>query len=92
MKPPEGQVVVKPYSTKEFAALYGLTPKVFKKWIKPIQHLIGPRNGRYYTTLQVRIIFDKIGLPCYYTLLFLPLFLPSEARHHIAFELMQGEA
>jgi hypothetical protein len=29
----------------------------------PFAMQIGEKNGRYYTVLQVRIIFEKIGVP-----------------------------
>lgn len=56
--------VVKPYSTKELAEIYGICDKTFKKWIKPFLDEIGIKQGRYYNVIQVKIIFAKLGVPC----------------------------
>ena len=93
MKSPEGTVELKAYTTKEIAALYGISTKTFRTWMLPHQCTIGAKTGRYFTVLQVRLIFDKLGLPGYYTLLFLPLFLPLfESNEYIAFGITQGMA
>ncbi len=55
--------LVKAYTISELAALYGISTKTIKTWLKPHAQEIGPRLGRYYTTLQVRTIFEKIGEP-----------------------------
>jgi hypothetical protein len=54
---------VKPYTIKELSALYGISPKALKTWLQPHVIEIGEKRGRYFTTHQVRIIFEKIGLP-----------------------------
>lgn len=54
---------VKPYTPKEIATLYGVSWKVMNTWLKPHQKDIGKRHGLYYTALQVKIIFEKLGLP-----------------------------
>jgi hypothetical protein len=58
-------VPVKPYMPKELAKLYDVTPKTLRTWLQPHQDAIGKRNGRYYTILQVQIIFEKLGNPYY---------------------------
>jgi len=55
---------IKPYSTKELASIYDVCDKTMKKWIKPFLAEIGEKNGRYYSVAQVKIIFDKLGVPC----------------------------
>jgi hypothetical protein len=35
-----------------------------KKWIKPFNNEIGEKNGRYYSVGQVKVIFDRLGVPC----------------------------
>jgi hypothetical protein len=55
---------IKPYSTKDLAKIYGVCDKTFKKWAKPFETMIGTKNGRYYTVAQVKIIFEKLGVPC----------------------------
>jgi hypothetical protein len=54
---------LKPYSSKEIAGIYGVCDKTFKKWLKPFDTCVGQKNGRYYTIAQVKVIFEKLGLP-----------------------------
>ncbi len=56
--------VIKPYSTKDLAAYYQVCDKTFKKWLIPFSQEIGTKNGRYYSVVQVKIIFDRLGMPC----------------------------
>jgi hypothetical protein len=55
---------IRPYSTKELASIYDVCDKTMKKWIKPFTSEIGEKNGRYYSVVQVKVIFDKLGVPC----------------------------
>lgn len=55
---------IKPYTTKELASIYGVCDKTLKKWMKPFSADIGEKQGRYYTVAQVKMIFEKIGVPC----------------------------
>jgi hypothetical protein len=54
---------IRPYSLTELSAIYGVTNRTMKNWIKPHEKEIGVKVGRLYTTLQVKIIFMKLGLP-----------------------------
>lgn len=54
---------VKPYSHKTLSELYGVSDKTLKKWLAPFQGQIGKKNGHYYTTLQVKVIVEHIGVP-----------------------------
>ena len=54
---------LKPYSLMELSRIYGVDFRTFKKWIVPFQDKIGLRIGRFYTVLQVKIIFDSLGTP-----------------------------
>lgn len=56
-------IEIKAYSISELARMYGISNKSMNRWLKPHADVIGKREGRYYTALQVRIIFDKLGLP-----------------------------
>ena len=56
-------IQLKPYSITELARLYDVCHRTLKKWLKPFQENIGVKQGRYYTISQVKIIFDKLGLP-----------------------------
>lgn len=54
---------IKPYTKKELAAVYGISPRSFYTWIKKIQSDVGPKRGKYFNVNQVRIIIEKLGLP-----------------------------
>ena len=43
--------------------IYGISLKTFKKWLEPHLDYIGEKRGRYYTNLQVKLIFEKLGAP-----------------------------
>jgi hypothetical protein len=55
---------IRPYSAKDLASIYGVCDKTFKKWISPFVADIGIKNGRYYSVAQVKVIFDKLDVPC----------------------------
>ncbi len=54
---------LKAYSIGELAKMYNVNWRTFKKWIEPFNTEIGKRRGRFYTVIQVKIIFKKLGLP-----------------------------
>ena len=54
---------LKAYSKKEFAEIYQVSVKTFNSWLKPFEHKVGAKRGRYYTLNQVKIILETIGLP-----------------------------
>lgn len=53
----------KPYCYKELESLYGVSRKTLKTWLKPFWKDIGPKQGRYFTIKQVKVIFEKVGMP-----------------------------
>lgn len=55
---------IRPYSAKELAGIYGVCDKTLMKWMKPFAQNIGEKQGRYFTVAQVKIIFEKLGVPC----------------------------
>jgi hypothetical protein len=57
------RIRITPYSLKELANIYGVGRAVIKHWLRPFESELGPRQGRYYTVAQVKLIFDKIGVP-----------------------------
>jgi DNA-binding transcriptional MerR regulator len=57
------QIDIRPYTQSELAAMYGVSTKTLRNWILPHQETIGKRVGRLYTTKQVELIFDKLGIP-----------------------------
>lgn len=57
------EVKIKPYSLTELSGLYGVSNHTMKNWIAPHHTSVGKKIGRLYTALQVKIIFEKLGLP-----------------------------
>lgn len=57
------EVKIKPYSLTELSGLYGVSNHTMKNWIAPHHTAVGKKIGRLYTALQVKIIFEKLGLP-----------------------------
>ena len=56
-------VEVKPYSLTELSQIYGVTNRTMKNWIIRHDEAVGEKIGRLYTTLQIKTIFEKLGLP-----------------------------
>jgi hypothetical protein len=56
-------IEIKPYTHKELSGIYGVSKPTFTKWLLPFQDQIGERQGHFYTISQVKVIFDKLGLP-----------------------------
>jgi DNA-binding transcriptional MerR regulator len=62
MSTTNGQLV-KPYTAKELAALYGVSTKTLRTWLQPHQDAVGKKVSRYFTALQIQVIFEKLGVP-----------------------------
>ena len=56
-------IKVKPYKTKELAAIYGVSIKTLRTWLNTHQEVIGNKAGHYYTAQQIRTIFSCLGEP-----------------------------
>lgn len=54
---------VKPYSPGELAAQYGISTKTLRTWLKMHRQYIGDRIGKYYSALQIKIIYERLGVP-----------------------------
>jgi hypothetical protein len=57
------EIQIKPYSKRQLAGMYEVSAKVFQTWLDPLEKELGPRVGRLYTPRQVKIIFQKVGMP-----------------------------
>ena len=57
------QLVIKPYTKKELAEIYGISPRSFCTWFKKIEPEVGKKVGKYFSVNQVRLIIEKLGLP-----------------------------
>jgi len=55
--------VVRPYTHKELAVLYGVSWPTLRKWMRPFANNIGKKSGHFYNTRQVEIIFKELGMP-----------------------------
>lgn len=55
--------LIKPYTNKELAGLYGISTRILRTWLRMHDLAIGPKMGRYFTSLQVRLIFERFGPP-----------------------------
>ncbi|HEV8285711.1 MAG TPA: hypothetical protein VGQ09_15460 [Chitinophagaceae bacterium] len=65
---PKKKIRLDRYSVKELSVFYDVCHRTMKKWIAPFSKDIGEKVGRYYNANQVKIIFDKLGLPGNYEL------------------------
>ena len=54
---------LKPSTKKELADLYEMKHRAFFSLFKPYEETIGKKMGRYYSTKQVELVFDCLGLP-----------------------------
>ena len=54
---------IKPYSPGELAEKYGISTKTLRTWLKMHHQHIGVRMGKYFTALQIRIIYERLGVP-----------------------------
>lgn len=57
------KIYLKPYSLTELSRLYDVCVRTMKKWMIPFEEEVGAKRGRYFTISQVKIIFEKLGLP-----------------------------
>lgn len=65
--PQDEKPIIRPCSHKELADMYQMDKRTITRWLKPHQHLIGIRIGRFYTVKQLTIIFEVLGVPdCLY--------------------------
>ena len=57
------KIQLKAYSLSEVAMLYEVSGKTLKTWLKPFNNEIGQKLGRYYTPKQMKLIFERLGMP-----------------------------
>jgi len=60
---PPGKPIIKPSSLAELSLRYSVSKKTFKRWLSPFHSEIGPRLGHFYSIHQVRVIYEKLGVP-----------------------------
>jgi len=54
---------LRPYTTKQLAALYEINTNTLRRWLQRHRHVIGPRLGHLFSIVQVEIIFNLFGWP-----------------------------
>jgi hypothetical protein len=54
---------IKPYSKTRLARAYGVDLRTFNRWLKSLDKMMGKPNGRLFTPLQVKYIFEHFGRP-----------------------------
>ncbi|HSH66544.1 MAG TPA: hypothetical protein VLB84_12330 [Bacteroidia bacterium] len=57
------KIRLKAYSPREVAELYDISNRILKKWLVPFEDEIGARIGHYYSPKQMKVIFEKLGIP-----------------------------
>ncbi len=57
------KTTIKPFTKKELANLYEVSPHCFSTMLEPFSERIGKKNGRYFTIRQVEQIFSHLGYP-----------------------------
>lgn len=57
------QFIIKAYSTKELAGLYGCKARTMRIWLRALHPELGPRQGHQYNLKQVRMIVERLGEP-----------------------------
>ncbi|MBX3102226.1 MAG: hypothetical protein KF690_06945 [Bacteroidetes bacterium] len=56
-------VEIRPYGQKELAALYGVSDKSMRKWLRSIATELGTYEARLLTIQQVETLFRLKGHP-----------------------------
>jgi hypothetical protein len=57
------KIQLKAYSFKEVAVLYEVSQRTLHTWLSPFKNEIGQKIGWYYTPKQMKVVFEKLGLP-----------------------------
>jgi hypothetical protein len=57
------EVDIKPSTTTDLAAFYGIKRDTMREQIKHMSGEIGRRVGNYFSARQVRMIINELGLP-----------------------------
>ena len=47
-------------TVSQLAARWGVSPNTVRRWLKPFEEEIGPKQGNLYSPRQVAIILSKL--------------------------------
>ena len=50
----------KPMTVSDLAARWGVSCRTVKRWLRPFQSEIGPKEGNIYNPKQVAVILSKL--------------------------------
>ncbi|MBI4945306.1 MAG: hypothetical protein HY840_02760 [Bacteroidetes bacterium] len=56
-------MILRPCTVKELSAFYRVSKTTIRKWLERYKEEIGERTGHFYMIEQVKIIFEKFGVP-----------------------------
>ncbi len=59
----ENPPMIKALTPGELAVMYGVSTRTLQTWINMHAQFVGKRCSKYFTSLQVKKIYDCIGLP-----------------------------
>lgn len=51
------------YNSQQLAHFYGVSYRVFLRWIEPHRNKLGEQLGKTWTPKQVQIIVDELAAP-----------------------------
>ncbi len=54
------QIRLTTYTSADLAKIYGISVKTVRRWVKPLEPVIGKRLGHYFMPKQVRIIVEEL--------------------------------
>lgn len=54
---------IEAYNSQQLANMYGVSYRVFLRWIKPFRQELGEQIAKTWTPKQVKIIVDKLDVP-----------------------------
>ncbi|MGE5518863.1 MAG: helix-turn-helix domain-containing protein [Candidatus Dadabacteria bacterium] len=57
------ELVIRAMTIKELAALYQVSIRTFRRWLRPYREEIGQRDGWFYKPSQVKTIIQMLGEP-----------------------------
>jgi hypothetical protein len=63
IKGKDDRIPIRPYKLSELANMYGIDRRTFRGWLQQHCKSLGTRLGQYFSVIQVRKIFKKIGAP-----------------------------
>ena len=54
---------IRPYTKKELVNLYGITPRILRRWFSENKELSKTKYQRMFSVSEMEVIFQKFGIP-----------------------------